>query len=93
VRRGPQCGKNRSSGPILAPNAASLGERQLTNTSLVLKDRRKETFMATQDVQGKDETKLANGGGAFPFWVSVVIVAGFFAVLFGIVYGVVQILA
>ena len=33
--------------------------------------------MATQDVQGKDETKLANGGGAFPFWVSVVIVAGF----------------
>ncbi|HEX4179065.1 MAG TPA: hypothetical protein VHY57_11535 [Rhizomicrobium sp.] len=42
------------------------------------------------DVQGKDQTKLANGGGAFPFWVSVAIVAGFFAILFGIVYGVVQ---
>ncbi len=32
--------------------------------------------MATADVQGKDETKLANGGGAFPFWVSVAIVYG-----------------
>ena len=32
--------------------------------------------MATADVQGKEETKLANGGGAFPFWVSVVIVGG-----------------
>jgi hypothetical protein len=42
------------------------------------------------DVQGKDQTKLANGGGAFPFWVSVVIVAGFFGVLVGIVYGVIQ---
>ena len=42
------------------------------------------------DVQGKDQTKLANGGGAFPFWVSVVIVAGFFAVLIAIVYGVIQ---
>jgi len=42
------------------------------------------------DVQGKEETKLANGGGAFPFWVSVAIVAGFFAVLAGIVYGVIQ---
>ena len=42
------------------------------------------------DVQGKDQTKLANGGGGFPFWVSVVIVAGFFAVLVGIVYGVIQ---
>ena len=49
--------------------------------------------MASTDVQGKDQTKLANGGGAFPFWVSVAIVAGFFAVLFGIVYGVVQIFA
>jgi len=49
--------------------------------------------MATADIQSKDETKLANGGGAFPFWVSVAIVAGFFAVLFGIVYGVVQIFA
>ena len=42
------------------------------------------------DVQGKDQTKLANGGGAFPFWVSVAIVAGFFAVLVAIVYGVIQ---
>ena len=42
------------------------------------------------DVQGKDQTKLANGGGAFPFWVSVVIVTGLFAVLVGIVYGVIQ---
>jgi hypothetical protein len=42
------------------------------------------------DVQGKDETKLANGGGAFPFWVSVAIVAGLFAILVGIVYGVIQ---
>jgi hypothetical protein len=46
--------------------------------------------MATADVQGKDETKLANGGGAFPFWVSVAIVAGLFVVLVGIVYGVIQ---
>jgi hypothetical protein len=43
------------------------------------------------DVKGKDETKLANGGGAFPFWVSVIIVTGFFAVLFAIVYGIVEI--
>ena len=42
------------------------------------------------DVQGKDQTKLANGGGAFPFWVSVAIVAGFFAVLVAIIYGVIQ---
>jgi hypothetical protein len=42
------------------------------------------------EVQGKDETKLANGGGAFPFWVSVVIVVGFFSMLFGIIYGVIQ---
>ena len=46
--------------------------------------------MASADVEGKDQTKLANGGGAFPFWLSVVIVTGFFAVLFGIVYGVIQ---
>ena len=46
--------------------------------------------MATADVQGKDETKLANGGGAFPFWVSVAIVAGLFAVLVAIIYGVIQ---
>jgi len=49
--------------------------------------------MASAEVQGKDQTKLANGGGAFPFWLSVVIVAGFFAVLFGIVYGVVSLFA
>ena len=46
--------------------------------------------MATADIQGKDETKLANGGGAFPFWVSVAIVAGLFVVLVGIIYGVIQ---
>ncbi len=46
--------------------------------------------MATADVQGKEETKLANGGGAFPFWVSVVIVTAVFAALFGAVYGVIQ---
>jgi hypothetical protein len=46
--------------------------------------------MATADVQGKDETKLANGGGAFPFWVSVAIVGGLFAVLVAIIYGVIQ---
>ena len=49
--------------------------------------------MATADVQGKDQTKLANGGGAFPFWVSVVIVAGFFVILFAIAYGIVQLFA
>jgi len=46
--------------------------------------------MTTADVQGKDETKLANGGGAFPFWVSVAIVGGLFAILVAIVYGVIQ---
>ena len=46
--------------------------------------------MATADVQGKDETKLANGGGAFPFWVSVAIVGGLFGVLVAIIYGVIQ---
>jgi hypothetical protein len=46
--------------------------------------------MATADVQGKEETKLANGGGAFPFWVSVAIVGGLFALLVAIIYGVVQ---
>jgi len=46
--------------------------------------------MTTADVQGKDETKLANGGGAFPFWVSVAIVGGLFAVLVAIIYGVIQ---
>ncbi len=46
--------------------------------------------MATADVQGKDETKLANGGGAFPFWVSVAIVTGLFVALVAIIYGVIQ---
>jgi len=46
--------------------------------------------MATEDVQGIEETKLANGGGAFPFWVSVVIVAGLFVGLVGIVFGVIK---
>ena len=49
--------------------------------------------MATADVQGKDETKLANGGGAFPFWVSVAIVAGLFVVLIAIIYGVIQLVS
>ena len=44
----------------------------------------------SDEVQGKEETKLANGGGAFPFWVSVVIVVGFFALLFGAFYGLVR---
>jgi hypothetical protein len=46
--------------------------------------------MATADVQGKDESKLANGGGAFPFWFSVVVVGGAFAILVAIIYGVIQ---
>ena len=49
--------------------------------------------MATADVQGKDETKLANGGGAFPFWVSVAIVAGLLVVLVAIIYGVIQLIS
>ena len=49
--------------------------------------------MATVDVEGKDETKLANGGGAFPFWVSVAIVGGLFALLVAAVYGVVVLVA
>jgi hypothetical protein len=44
----------------------------------------------SDEVQGKEVTKLANGGGAFPFWVSVVIVAGFVALLFGAFYGLIQ---
>jgi hypothetical protein len=44
----------------------------------------------SDEVQGREETKLANGGGAFPFWVSVVIVVGFFALLFGAFYGLVR---
>jgi len=45
------------------------------------------------DVEGRDETKLANGGGAFPFWVSVAVVGGLFAVLVAVVYGVVRLVA
>ena len=45
------------------------------------------------DVEGRDETKLANGGGAFPFWVSVAIVAGFFGALVAIIYGVIRLFA
>jgi hypothetical protein len=45
------------------------------------------------DVEGRDETKLANGGGAFPFWVSVAIVGGLFALLVAIVYGAIRLFA
>ena len=45
----------------------------------------------SEEVQGKDVTKLANGGGAFPFWVSVAIVTGFVVLLFAAFYGVIQI--
>ena len=45
------------------------------------------------EVEGKDETKLANGGGAFPFWVSVVILAAPIVLLVAIVYGVIQLIA
>jgi hypothetical protein len=42
------------------------------------------------DIQGREETKLANGGGAFPFWASVAIVAGLFVVLVAIIWGAIQ---
>lgn len=42
------------------------------------------------EVMGNEETKLANGGGAFPFWVSVAIVGGAFAILIAVIYGVIQ---
>jgi hypothetical protein len=45
------------------------------------------------DVEGRDETKLANGGGAFPFWVSVAVLLGLFAVLVAIIYGAVRLFA
>lgn len=45
------------------------------------------------DIEGREETKLANGGGAFPFWVSVTIVVGLLAVLVAIVYGAVRLFA
>jgi hypothetical protein len=47
----------------------------------------------SDEVQGREETKLANGGGAFPFWVSVALVAVFFALLFGAFYGLIQLLS
>jgi hypothetical protein len=47
--------------------------------------------MATADVQGKEETKLANGGGAFPFWFSVTMVVVVVAALFALFYGLLQI--
>jgi hypothetical protein len=47
----------------------------------------------SEDVEGKDETKLANGGGAFPFWVSVAIVGGLFVILIAAIYGVVELIA
>jgi len=37
--------------------------------------------------QIREETKLANGGGAFPMWFSVAMVVAVLAVLFGIFYG------
>jgi len=50
--------------------------------------------MAAEDIQGNDQTKLANGGGAFPFWVSVLISAGVIVlvsgIVFAIVYGIIQ---
>ena len=47
----------------------------------------------SEEVEGKDETKLANGGGAFPFWVSVAIVGGLFVALVAIIYGVIQLIS
>jgi hypothetical protein len=35
----------------------------------------------------REQTKLANGGGAFPMWFSVAMVVAALAVLFGIFYG------
>lgn len=43
-------------------------------------------------IQHKEETKLANGGGAFPFWVSVAIVVVLGVVLFAIAYGILQVI-
>jgi len=34
--------------------------------------------------------QAANGGGAFPFWFSVAVVGGAFAILVAIIYGVIQ---
>ena len=45
------------------------------------------------DIQGTEETKLANGGGAFPFWVSVLVLVAFVALLFAIVYGVIWLIS
>ncbi len=35
-----------------------------------------------------EETKLANGGGAFPMWFSITMVVVVLAVLFGFFYGI-----
>ncbi len=40
--------------------------------------------------QIREETKLANGGGAFPMWFSVTMVVVVIAVLFGIFYGLIR---
>jgi hypothetical protein len=37
-----------------------------------------------------EETKLANGGGAFPMWFSVTMVVVVIAALFGIFYGLIR---
>jgi hypothetical protein len=37
--------------------------------------------------QIREETKLANGGGAFPMWFSVTMIVVVVAVLFGVFYG------
>ena len=44
----------------------------------------------SEEIEGRDETKLANGGGAFPFWFSVTVVVGLLAILVAIVYGAIQ---
>jgi hypothetical protein len=62
----------------------------LTNSVPGLKDPRKGVLAMSDEVQGREETKLANGGGAFPFWVSVVIVVAFVTILFSAFYGLVR---
>ncbi len=63
--------------------------KPLTNRPFRLKDPALTETIMSADVQGREETKLANGGGAFPFWVSVLNVTVFVAILFAIVYGVI----
>jgi hypothetical protein len=38
----------------------------------------------------REQTKLANGGGAFPMWFSVAMVVAALVVLFAIFYGLTQ---